>query len=117
MLLVISILSFVVSSVPIVSSRLLEEIGRLIILFDFAIVEPILFQDGSPDLTRAHLTLGFSTQLPSRNLSMVVFRKGTEKYEPEVEGNALEEVVSWVSFKQQCVHFVSEKNRAQLELL
>ncbi|XP_033626765.1 uncharacterized protein LOC117289655 [Asterias rubens] len=90
-----AMVNFVVSSVPIVSSRLLEEIGRLIILFDFAIVEPILFQDGSPDLTRAHLTLGFSTQLPSRNLSMVVFRKGTEKYEPEVEGNALEEVVSW----------------------
>ncbi|XP_022094469.1 uncharacterized protein LOC110981300 isoform X2 [Acanthaster planci] len=90
----IAMVNFVVSSVPIISERLLEEIGRLLVLFDFAIVEPYLLSDGVPDLSRARLHMGFSTLLPARNRSIVVFRNGTEIYEPEVQGNSLEEVVS-----------------------
>ncbi|XP_038070105.1 uncharacterized protein LOC119739297 [Patiria miniata] len=91
----IAMVNFVVSSVPIVSDRLIDEIGQLLVLFDFAIVEPFLLSDGTPDLSRARLQMGFSTQLPARNRSMVVFQNGTEIYEPEVQGNSLEEVVSW----------------------
>lgn len=73
-------------------------VGRVIVEFDFAIVEPYVTEDGTADPSRTHLEMGISTYTPLANTSLLVFMgEDFMSYEAEMAGNTMTEILQYVS--------------------
>ena len=71
----------------------------LFALFDYAIVEPVLLEDGlTPDLESTKLSMGFTTYVPINESAMLTWVEDSVTYDPRNPQNSLTEVVSSVSF-------------------
>ncbi|XP_072022133.1 uncharacterized protein [Amphiura filiformis] len=77
----------------IITSKAIEHID-LFAIFDYAIVEPVLLDDGlTPDIEHTKLTMGFTTYVPIEQAIMLVWIDNTVTYTPRNPENTLTEVV------------------------
>lgn len=89
--------SFVIASQAAYDPKMIEMVGRVIVEFDFAIVEPYILEDGTVDTSRIHLEMGISTYTPISNNSLLVFMgKDFLYYIADTPGNVLTEVLKMV---------------------
>ncbi|XP_071824271.1 uncharacterized protein [Apostichopus japonicus] len=92
----IAILNFVIASQSIYTPKMIVTVGRVIVEFDFAIVEPYVTEDGTADPSRTHLEMGISTYTPLANTSLLVFMgEDFMSYEAEMAGNTMTEILQY----------------------
>ncbi|KAJ8042010.1 hypothetical protein HOLleu_12971 [Holothuria leucospilota] len=94
-----AILNFVIASQAAYEPKMIEMVGRVIVEFDFAVVEPYILEDGTLDTSRIHLEMGISTYTPVSNSSLLVFMgKDFLYYIADTPGNVMTEVLKMVRY-------------------